>query len=580
MEPRDAATVMLVRDGSSGLEVLMLQRRLDSAFVPGAHVFPGGALDPSDHHDEVSALCEGLSQAAAARLLGVHDRALAFWVAAVRETFEEAGVLLAYDHNGTVVRLDDPDLHGRFAQHRREVDRGSRRLAEVCRAEGLRLAVDRMRYFGRWITPPGPPRRYDTRFFVAPAPEAQTPSPDEGETISDLWIRPCEALERSERGRLELIIPTVRSLVALDRFATASGLFDALDGAQSGNGSDGPTMVADSGGERVALPGDREALGPSGELPATARPVTPRPGAILRDLRCAGLHVRRGDAVTDPEVVEGPRPEELAPGVARALSPLVRRIVAPNPGFMTGPGTNTYLVGIDEIVVVDPGPDDASHLDAIAGCGGDRIRWIVPTHTHFDHSTGAEGLKKRTGAEILGFEARGALVPDRLLADGDTIEATEFRLRAVHTPGHASGHLCFHLPEEQTLFSGDHINNGQTVVINPPDGDMAVYMDSLHRVEKMRLKMIAPGHGHAITDPRAKIDEYLSHRVERERQLLSALTEAGTATVDQLVEIVYADTIIEQLRPVAARTVYAHLLKLKAEKKVKGRDENGTWRPA
>lgn len=284
--------------------------------------------------------------------------------------------------------------------------------------------------------------------------------------------------------------------------------------------------------------------------------------------------------MSDPDVVEGPGPEELAPGVARALSPLVRRIVAPNPGFMTGPGTNTYLVGIDEIVVVDPGPEDAGHLDAIAGCGGDRIRWIIPTHTHLDHSPGAEGLRKRTGAEVLGFGASDALVPDRVLADGETIEATEFRLRAVHTPGHASDHVCFLLPEEQTLFSGDHINNGQTVVINPPDGDMAVYMDSLEQVKRLRLKMIAPGHGHAITDPRAKIDEYLAHRAERERELLAALEKAGKASVDELVEMVYADTIIEQLRPVAARTVYAHLLKLKAEKKVKGRDETGPWRPA
>lgn len=258
MEPRDAATVMLVRDGGSGLEVLMLQRRLDSAFVPGAHVFPGGAVDAADHHDEVSTLCEGRAQADASRLLGVHDGGLASWVAAVRETFEEAGVLLAYDHNGTVVRLDDPALRRRFAQHRLDVDTGKRRLAEVCRAEGLRLAVDRMRYFGRWITPAGAPRRYDTRFFIAPAPEAQTPSPDGAETIGGLWTRPCEALELSDRGRLSLIIPTERSLVALARFATTSELFAALDGVGDGPdiGPGTPAMVADFGGERVALPGD------------------------------------------------------------------------------------------------------------------------------------------------------------------------------------------------------------------------------------------------------------------------------------------------------------------------------------
>ncbi|MDP1804593.1 MAG: MBL fold metallo-hydrolase, partial [Acidimicrobiales bacterium] len=166
-------------------------------------------------------------------------------------------------------------------------------------------------------------------------------------------------------------------------------------------------------------------------------------------------------------------------GVASALSPLVRRIVAPNPGKMTGPGTNTYLVGIDEIVVIDPGPDIESHLDAIAGCGGDRIRWIACTHTHPDHSPGAAGLKARTGADVLAFDGRDDLVIDRALGDGDMIEATEFTLRAVHTPGHASNHLCFLLEQERVLFSGDHIMNGSTVVIRPPDGDMAVYLEQL-----------------------------------------------------------------------------------------------------
>jgi glyoxylase-like metal-dependent hydrolase (beta-lactamase superfamily II) len=142
-----------------------------------------------------------------------------------------------------------------------------------------------------------------------------------------------------------------------------------------------------------------------------------------------------------------PEPKPIVPGVASALSPLVRRIVAHNPGPMTGPGTNTYLVGIDEIVVIDPGPEDAEHLDAIAGCGGDRIRWIVCTHTHPDHWPGVAGLKERTGAEVLAFDARDGLEIDRPLADGEPIEATEFVLRAVHTPGHATNHLCFQLEQ-------------------------------------------------------------------------------------------------------------------------------------
>lgn len=271
-----------------------------------------------------------------------------------------------------------------------------------------------------------------------------------------------------------------------------------------------------------------------------------------------------------------PEPPPLVAGVARALSPLVRRIVAPNAGLMTGPGTNTYLVGIDEIAVVDPGPDDAAHLDAIAGCGGDRIRWIVCTHTHADHSPGAAGLKERTGAEVLAFSSRDGLKVDRRLADGDRIEATEFRLRAIHTPGHASNHLCYLLEEERMLLSGDHIMQGSTVVIRPPDGDMAAYLDSLRALRKLRLRSIAPGHGHLIDTPADTISYYLDHRAEREAQVLAALSDLGTGTVDNIVEQVYADVPAE-LHPVARYSVHAHLLKLADEGQVTGRTLTGKW---
>jgi len=285
--------------------------------------------------------------------------------------------------------------------------------------------------------------------------------------------------------------------------------------------------------------------------------------------------------VTDPTVDPGlPQPKPIVRGVASALSPLVRRIVANNPGMMTGPGTNTYLVGIDEIVVIDPGPDDPAHLDAIAGCGGDRIRWIVCTHTHIDHFPGVAGLKERTGAEVLAFDARDGLEIDRALGDGDLIEATEFVLRAVHTPGHASNHLCFVLEQERMLFSGDHIMEGSTVVIRPPDGDMAAYLEQLERLKALRprLRSIAPGHGHLIEQPAAKIDEYLAHRAMREQQVLK-LTEAGTTTVEAIVKELYPD-LADELVPMAQGTVWAHLLKLKAEGRVTGKTQKGAWTSA
>ncbi|MCU1452252.1 MAG: hypothetical protein JWN46_398 [Acidimicrobiales bacterium] len=283
-----------------------------------------------------------------------------------------------------------------------------------------------------------------------------------------------------------------------------------------------------------------------------------------------------------PDDVDQRKP--LVPDVASALSPLVRRILCNNPGMMTGPGTNTYLVGIDEIVVIDPGPNDPEHLDAIAGCGGDRIRWIVCTHTHADHSPGAAGLKARTGAEVLAFDDRDGLVCDRFLRDGDGIEATEFRLAAIHTPGHASNHLCFLLDEERLLFSGDHIMEGSTVVINPPDGDMAAYLASLDRLLELRprLRAIAPAHGHLIEDPKSKIGEYLSHRLDREAQVLAALRGAGPTDTAALVEAIYTD-VPQVLHPMAQRSVWAHLRKLAGDGHAESADPDdpaATWTAA
>jgi glyoxylase-like metal-dependent hydrolase (beta-lactamase superfamily II) len=255
---------------------------------------------------------------------------------------------------------------------------------------------------------------------------------------------------------------------------------------------------------------------------------------------------------------------------------MIRRIVAPNPSMMTGPGTNTYLVGVDEIAVIDPGPDDPGHLDTVAGCGGDRIRWILCTHTHSDHSPGAAGLKERTGAEVLGFDSRDTLTVDRALGDGDAVDGTEFRLTALHTPGHASNHLCFQLEQERVLFSGDHIMEGSTVVIAPPDGDMGAYLVQLERLRSMRIKAIAPGHGQLIVDPKAKIDEYLTHRRAREEMVAAALVAAGSASVKELVATIYTDVPVH-LHEMAGYSVWAHLQHLADQGRASGEGLDGTW---
>lgn len=277
--------------------------------------------------------------------------------------------------------------------------------------------------------------------------------------------------------------------------------------------------------------------------------------------------------------IDTPEPVKIIPGVPRALSPLVRRICAPNPGVFTGPGTNTYLVGIDEIAVIDPGPEDESHLEAVTGCGGDRIRWILCTHTHPDHAPGTKALAAATGAEVLAFDARDGLSIDRELKDGDKVTATEFRLKAIHTPGHASNHLCFHLEEERMLFTGDHIMQGSTVVIKPPDGHMATYLESLAKIRKIpRLRTLAPGHGLVIEEPREMIDYYLSHRAEREAKVLAAVGDSGPATLAELVPVVYADVDSER-HHIAEHSLLAHLIKLQEDGAVSGdaEDKESNW---
>jgi 8-oxo-dGTP pyrophosphatase MutT (NUDIX family) len=255
---RDAATVMLVRDGRAGLEVFMLRRNLRSDFVGGAYVFPGGAVDPHDRHQNLEPVCTGRSDADASGQLGVESGGLAFWVAAIRECFEEAGVLLAYGDDGAVIRFDDPEVAERFVVHRKAVDTGERRLVDICGDEGLQLAVDSIYYFSHWITPEGPSRRYDTRFFVTRAPDAQVPLHDNHEVIANLWIRPSEALDRHRAGDFELIFPTIRSLISLSQFDSAEALL-AHAAAINDVPAILPRIVEDEGGGfRIVLPGDPE----------------------------------------------------------------------------------------------------------------------------------------------------------------------------------------------------------------------------------------------------------------------------------------------------------------------------------
>ena len=267
-----------------------------------------------------------------------------------------------------------------------------------------------------------------------------------------------------------------------------------------------------------------------------------------------------------------PRDPGIQPGVAIPLSARVRRVTARNPGAMTGPGTNSYLVGAGEHwAVIDPGPADDRHVQALLDAAPGAIRHILVTHTHQDHSPGAVPLKSATGALLLGRMTSHrhwqdpTFVPDRELRHGDRITlAADVTLRVIHTPGHASNHLCFLLEEERILFTGDHIIQGSTVVIDPPDGDMAAYIASLESLLREPLDYLAPGHGTLIPDPRTAIQALIQHRLRRESKVLAALPRQHPADLPTLVQRVY-DDVPPQLHPLAERSLLAHLIKLETE---------------
>lgn len=223
-----AATVTLVRDASDGIEVLMLQRNYQSGFMPGMFLFPGGALDAGDAARQVLGRCPGLDDATASAALGMASGGLAYWTAAIRESFEEAGVLLAYDEARSLVNPREPQRFERFEEYRRKLNAGDDVLGSMLERENLTLAVDRLTYFSHWITPVGAPRRYDTRFFVAIAPHDQEALPDNVEAIHHVWVRPGQALDRYRSGEFKMRTPTLRTLEQFAAFATTAALMAAL----------------------------------------------------------------------------------------------------------------------------------------------------------------------------------------------------------------------------------------------------------------------------------------------------------------------------------------------------------------
>lgn len=290
-----------------------------------------------------------------------------------------------------------------------------------------------------------------------------------------------------------------------------------------------------------------------------------------------------------------------APGFDRAirprhgrlvrLSPLVRRLVADNPGPFTFTGTGTYVVGRGKVAVIDPGPDDPAHLAALLDAlGKERVSHILVTHTHRDHSPAAAPLAAATGAPTCGFGPHGAgreddgaaaveegadrdFVPDIRLADGDRIAGPGWTLEALWTPGHTSNHLCFALAQERALFTGDHVMGWSTSVVVPPDGDMGRYLASLERVAARDDAVLWPTHGPPVRRPRAFVEALIAHRRGREAAILDCLA-AAIGTIPEIVARLYAE-IDPRLHPAAARSVHAHLLDLRRRGKIEAADDGG-----
>ena len=252
--------------------------------------------------------------------------------------------------------------------------------------------------------------------------------------------------------------------------------------------------------------------------------------------------------------------------VPKQVTPLVRRITAGNSGIFTGPGTNTYLIGNDEVTVIDPGPALPAHIEAITQTSS-HIKQILLTHTHPDHSPGTKLLQDKIGVPVFALITESSkdqdttFTPERILSDGETLTSKDYTIEVIHTPRHASNHLCYLLKQEKLLFTGDHIMDGSTVVISPPDGNMQEYIDSLLKLKKYDLNKIAPGHGELMDDPYATVEWIVQHRMERELKVIKTLQLQNSGDLDTLVRDVYSD-VDAILHPIAKWSLEAHLIKL------------------
>ena len=533
---RPAATVLLLRDGKDGVEVLMTRRSMTASFAPGAYVFPGGGVDALD----------AASHGQARRRASQSDLHLTQAIAAIRESFEELGVLFARHADGSMA--DASDI---AALNRKQP------FVAQCAARGLKLAADEVFVLAHWITDRDLPRRFDVPFLVARMPAGQSPVADESEQFEPVWVRPADALQRHKDGSFFIIFPTIRTLERLQAFATVDDVLKACAATEQPLWTSCPRGGILAGKEERFM--EHEQAQGFGELEL----VSPD-GQIVHHL----------DWGTNAPV--------------RLLKNVIR-LTAPNPGAMTGPGTNSYLVGDPHTgyIAIDPGPNEPEHIERLWQAAGGDIRMIVCTHSHPDHSPGAKPLQTLCNDSPHGKPAIFGLpsaptaneysqfTPDQSLHNQELLTLVSRDLQAnhshtlkvIHTPGHAANHLCLVLLEDGLLFSGDHVLNGSTTVVNPPDGEMTAYLESLDVLTaacaQHAIDFILPAHGYVISDAPVAIAQLKAHRLKREAKILKVMQAQPHGSMDDWVEVVY-DDVPPRLWPVAKRSLLAHVQRLQS----------------